>query len=106
MRARRHQQSCLPALTQATSALDSANEAAVQLALDRLMDARTTIVIAHRLSTVVRASQILVMEHGNVVERGTHRELSSDKASQYARFMRHQLVKPDSEGESTSSFQS
>jgi len=79
-------------LDEATSALDSANEAAVQAALDLLMEGKTTIVIAHRLSTVVRADQILVMQAGRVVERGTHQELASRSGSHYADFMRHQLV--------------
>ena len=82
-------------LDEATSALDSANEAAVQLALDRLMVERTTVVIAHRLSTVVRASQILVLGRGAVVERGTHAELAADERSHYATFMKAQLVSPD-----------
>ena len=79
-------------LDEATSALDSANEAAVQAALDHLMLGRTTVVIAHRLSTVVRASQILVMHKGEVLEHGTHAELSARAGSHYATFMRHQLV--------------
>lgn len=81
-------------LDEATSALDSANEAAVQAALDRLMVGRTTVVIAHRLSTVVRASQIIVMRKGEAVERGNHEELSKRAGSHYAEFMRHQLVAP------------
>ena len=81
-------------LDEATSALDSANEAAVQEALDALMVGRTTVVIAHRLSTVVRASQIIVMSKGHAVERGTHAELAARPGSHYATFMRHQLVAP------------
>ena len=80
-------------LDEATSALDSANEALVQAALDRLMVGRTTIVIAHRLSTVVRASQIIVMRKGEAVERGTHAELTANASSHYSQFMKHQLVK-------------
>jgi ATP-binding cassette subfamily B protein len=60
---------------EATSALDSKSEKAIQEALSRIAAERTTLVIAHRLSTVVDADQILVMEGGRVVERGTHREL-------------------------------
>jgi ATP-binding cassette subfamily B protein len=60
---------------EATSALDSKSEKAIQEELSRIAAQRTTLVIAHRLSTVVDADQILVMEGGRVVERGTHREL-------------------------------
>lgn len=62
-------------LDEATSALDAKSEAFVQDALDRLAEGRTTLVIAHRLSTVRRADQIIVMDRGRVVERGTHEEL-------------------------------
>ena len=60
---------------EATSALDSANERAIQAELAQAAQGRTTLVIAHRLSTVVNAAQILVMAEGRVVERGTHPEL-------------------------------
>jgi len=62
-------------LDEATSALDTQSEAVVQNALENLMRGRTTFVIAHRLSTVMRADEILVMQHGRVVERGSHAEL-------------------------------
>jgi ABC-type multidrug transport system fused ATPase/permease subunit len=62
-------------LDEATSALDSESEALVTDALERLMRGRTTFVIAHRLATVVRADQILVVDEGAIVQRGTHREL-------------------------------
>lgn len=62
-------------LDEATSALDSANEQAIQQALDSASRQRTTLVIAHRLSTIVHANQILVMQEGRIVERGTHQEL-------------------------------
>jgi ATP-binding cassette subfamily B protein len=62
-------------LDEATSALDSRNEAAIQDALHAVAAHRTTIVIAHRLSTIVDAQQILVMESGQIVERGRHDEL-------------------------------
>lgn len=60
---------------EATSALDTRSERAIQRELTRLAQGRTTIVIAHRLSTVVDADRILVMEHGRIVEQGTHTEL-------------------------------
>jgi subfamily B ATP-binding cassette protein MsbA len=62
-------------LDEATSSLDSESEAMIQHGLSHLMRGRTTFVIAHRLSTIRRADQILVVEAGNIVERGTHPEL-------------------------------
>ena len=62
-------------LDEATSSLDSESEAMIQEGLAHLMKGRTTFVIAHRLSTIRRANQILVIEDGNIVERGTHTEL-------------------------------
>src|SRR5690606_18919116 len=59
-------------LDEATSALDSESETLVQTALEHLMRERTTIVIAHRLATVLKADRILVMEDGRIVEEGTH----------------------------------
>ncbi|MGB3537958.1 MAG: ABC transporter transmembrane domain-containing protein [Mesorhizobium sp.] len=62
-------------LDEATSALDAESETLVQTALERLMQGRTTIVIAHRLATVLKADRILVMDEGRIVEEGTHRSL-------------------------------
>src|SRR5690606_4666160 len=60
---------------EATSALDTQSERAIQDELDRLARDRTTLVIAHRLSTVVDAYRILVLEHGRIAEQGSHAEL-------------------------------
>lgn len=62
-------------LDEATSAVDSENEARLQTALDRLIAGRTTFIVAHRLSTIRRADLVLVMDHGRIVERGTHAQL-------------------------------
>jgi ATP-binding cassette subfamily B protein len=62
-------------LDEATSALDAESETLVQKALENLMQERTTLVIAHRLATVLKADRILVMEHGRIVEEGTHESL-------------------------------
>ena len=71
-------------LDEATSALDAENERLVQLALDQAMAARTTIVIAHRLATVLRADRIVVMDDGRVVQEGTHQALMA-QGGLYAR---------------------
>jgi len=78
---------------QATASLDAASEAAVTAALDNLMAGRTTLVIAHRLSTVRRADAILVLKDGRVVERGTHEELLREHPrGVYAELLRHQAL--------------
>jgi len=72
-------------LDEATSALDTESEAAVQKALDEAMTGRTVVVIAHRLSTVVRANKIVVMQQGRVVEEGNHETLAKVSDGLYAR---------------------
>ena len=69
---------------EATSALDSRAEKAIQAELERISEGRTTLVIAHRLSTVMDADQILVLQNGRIVERGTHQQLL-DAQGEYAR---------------------
>lgn len=77
-------------LDEATSALDSENEHLVQAALDEAMEERTTLVIAHRLATVLKADRIVVIDDGRVVEEGTHHELTA-RGGLYARLARLQF---------------
>jgi subfamily B ATP-binding cassette protein MsbA len=65
-------------LDEATSALDSESERAVQEALERLMQHRTTLVVAHRLSTIEHADRVVVLEAGRVAEAGTHAQLLAE----------------------------
>ncbi len=77
-------------LDEATSNLDAESEAAVQAALARLMEDRTTIIVAHRLSTVRDADRIVVIEDARLVEQGTHDELMARRGT-YHRLVEHQL---------------
>ncbi len=77
-------------LDEATSSLDSQSEAYIQAALKPIMRDRTTVVIAHRLSTVLAAGQILVLSQGKIVERGTHLDLLA-RDGLYARLYHEQF---------------
>ena len=78
-------------LDEATAHLDSASENAIQLALERALAGRTSIVVAHRLSTVLRADQILVLQDGRIGDRGTHSQLIA-KEGVYAQLYQRQFA--------------
>jgi len=79
---------------EATSALDSRSEQAIQAQLKEIAKNRTTLVIAHRLSTIADAQQIIVLDHGRIVERGTHYSLLAQQGL-YAQMWERQLARPD-----------
>jgi ABC-type transport system involved in Fe-S cluster assembly fused permease/ATPase subunit len=81
---------CILILDEATSALDSRTEAAIQKTLRKARAGRTTLVVAHRLSTIVDADQILVLRAGRIVERGAHHELVAHLGGEYAALWRKQ----------------
>ncbi|XP_009593037.1 ABC transporter B family member 11-like [Nicotiana tomentosiformis] len=84
-------------LDEATSALDAESERVVQEALDRIMINRTTIIVAHRLSTIRNADMIAVIHRGKVVEKGTHHELLKDPEGAYSQLIRLQEVNKETE---------
>ena len=85
-------------LDEATSALDSESERAIQTALAEVMKNRTTIVIAHRLSTIENADQVVVLDHGRVVESGTHEALL-EKGGVYAKLHETQKGREQATGQ-------
>ncbi|CAJ1940686.1 unnamed protein product [Sphenostylis stenocarpa] len=84
-------------LDEATSALDAESERVVQETLDRIMINRTTVIVAHRLSTIRNADVIAVIHQGKVIEKGTHTELTKDPDGAYSQLIRLQEIKRESE---------
>jgi ATP-binding cassette subfamily B protein len=78
-------------LDEATSSLDTPSEALIQKALKNLLTGRTSIIIAHRLSTVVDCDQIVVMEQGQILQKGSHKELIADPSGKYFQLCQKQF---------------
>ncbi|MCI04378.1 ABC transporter B family member 2-like, partial [Trifolium medium] len=89
---------------EATSALDAESEKSVQEALDRVMIGRTTVIVAHRLSTIRNADMIAVVERGSIVETGNHEELISNSNSVYVSLVQGHPSPDPSLGQSSRCF--
>ena len=85
-------------LDEATSSVDTRTERLIQKALDELLKGRTSFVIAHRLSTIRNADQVLVIEDGQIVERGRHEELLANKGAYYNLYMRQFIREENKNG--------
>ena len=82
-------------LDEATSSVDSYSEEMIQNATDKITKGRTSIVIAHRLATIKKASQIIVMDNGKIVEKGTHKELLKKESGFYKNLYEVQFMKEE-----------
>ena len=87
-------------LDEATSALDLESEHSIQESLEKLAKERTTFIVAHRLSTITHANRIVLIEHGQIVEVGTHEELMAKQGNYYKLFQVQQLeIKQETEAD-------